>query len=637
MKSTIFALAIGLLLSATGVAYAASATFSKTASPILEAAPSPSPAISISPSPSLIPTFESDTPTGKVIINGDEVTLPADIGPAPFQYEEKDVDGDGRIDLVRRETDGQIYSFKNYGTNAKPNYKEGKIFEGKVNFPQLEGSQSAIQQTAIQKITTREKTGMSTANGPANVCQPGEMMISYPRFDICVDTDYYFNFSRDINNKTFLDQLFPNFEKRYAAYENFTGWSFEENVKYKYNIYNVDKYLVVVNSSAAYGNVCWYGLGAPGISIVLLYNNLPNPNACAFANFETFNGTPMLNNQGELGQRWRYMTVFLHEAQHSTSPEPMKERGWLTEGNSIYVEGNILANYYNASIGQYDISHATADTYIYQGDFKWSWDGSRWGFNGYILNDYNDTCNCGNPPRNWPIQDSSGYYISGWMMSLLRDNYGLDWNKFYKIMDDNEEILQRALWKKYNAPFNDKHYLDAPIIDLFGRASGMDYQTQTVPRFRYDGINGPGWGVREWRGRDYPDLVATNLSFSKSDPLGGEVIQAISMVSNNGNVSLKNVRVSFYATNASGSTVLADEQMANFTSQTGKQVNGSINSSRLIPKYGMQTITVKVDEPDVKIEKSETNNAYSSNVTFFTPPTRPSCWYDKRNGHRYCS
>ncbi|RJQ15919.1 hypothetical protein C4573_07245 [Candidatus Woesearchaeota archaeon] len=520
-----------------------------------------------------------------VMVNGQIVHF--DQGPSTIPYVLTDVDGDGVTDIIRKEPTGKVYSFKNYGTTEKPAYREGILYNEKISFP----NELAVQQVSPFQ---NELNRISLAMMANNTCQPGEMLKVYNRFDICVDINYY-NYP---GNAPILEQFFTNFEKRYEAYENFTGWSFEENVLYKYNTYGVPKYLVVVNASSTYGNVCWYGLGAPGISINLLYYNLSNPNACAFSNFDVFNGTPLQNNSGELGQRWRYMTVFLHEAQHSTSIEALKERGWITEGNSIYIEGNILANYYNATIGQYDISHATADTYIYQGDFKWSWDGSRWGFLGYIYNDYLDTCNCGNPQQNWPIQDSSGYYISGWMFSLMRDNHNLNWSKFYQMLDDNSEILDRALYKKYNAPFNDKHYIDAPVLDILGRASGMDYETQIIPRFRYDGPNGPGWGFREWRAKDYPDLLP-QISFSNNFPYYGQTVNITINITNPGNVTLRNISVKVYE-----GVNLLDARKLNATNNTANKftIPFTINT------VGSYSFKITVDEENIKIERSEANN-----------------------------
>jgi hypothetical protein len=511
------------------------------------------------------------------------VIVDEDVMPVPYAY--YDYDRDGNIDLVRKEVDGDYYVYKNKGTT------EDKIFKEGTKLNNLEGNQ------VIENYAAKSTSSVTT---------PAETQVwlpfSHPRYDLYIDEAYY----NSNGNGPLLDDFFNEFDERFALLESTTDWSSEEN-----SVYGT-KLRINVTATA----------GCSGGSAYLGYANikLSNPlymSGCEMAYFE--NGIPHFSNPGELGDWWFYMGTAIHESLHGINPDSVIIRPWLTEGFSQYQQYGILSNY-NGN-GFLDINQETADTYIYQGTTAHNWP-------AYVTNDYHDTT-----PQNNEIQSSAGYSITAWMFSMMRDNHSLNWSDFYNLIENNQEISDKAtqLYLQTSTTLPSDMYL----IDLFGRASNLTFN-QTKAIWEYDGPSGPGWGVRNWELLDwYADLTPTNISFSKTNPVSGETITATANISNNGGVSLNQVSVRFYATNTSGSTVLVNEQFVNFSFQSSKQVNVSINSSLLNPKYGVYKITVKVDEPNIKIETNELNNNYSRNITFYTPSGGSGCGYDKRNRRYY--
>ena len=501
-------------------------------------------------------------------VNGKTYPIIIDEGQPLIPYQAIDVNKDGVRDLVRKEVDGKVYSYRNYGTNAKPIYKDGTIYSGKINFKQPSSSSS------INSIASPQGAGETHLNVILNE--------NNARFDMYIDTNYY------IANTQKLNEFFYNFQERYLMLEQQTGWSSEEYYGVKLEIH--------VNSTAG----CWdNGLGGAGYSQIRLHNNLSDSN-CRGDYYDEFNGSFHYENPGELGDQWIYMTGLIHESLHAINPPSIASRPWLTEGWSQYYEYNILSDYVGNAFS--DINQPTADTYIYLGHPWWSWE-------RYVANDYHDTCTFNNPfyclTINATLQGSRGYDITAWMFSMMRDNHGLDWNEFYQIMEDNPETMTKALALKSIS----EYYIDSHVIDLFGRASGLNFP-QTKAIWQYDGPSGPGWGVRNWQNLDWSADLVPRVSFIDPSLPGiyiGENVTITANVANNGQVNLNNVSVKIYE----GANLL-EEQIVNVNAGSVVPVSVVFTSATPI-SYNIRTV---VDENNIKIESNENNNEDTESITF---------------------
>src|SRR3989344_1861553 len=397
------------------------------------------------------------------------------------------------------------------------------------------------------------------------------VQIPYNRFDIFVDSVFYGA------NQAALDDLFNKFERRYEMMEQITGWSSEEFYGTKLKIY-VDQQ----------GSSCVSGWSVPGEAHISFTTFFSNPSACRNEYVE--NGNLLFDNPGELGDKWSYVGGMLHESLHPINPFPIYDRRWLTEGFSEYYMFNILANY--DGNGFTDINQETADYYIYNANFSTVI--GRWGY--YTTHDYMDKAGR-------DIQTSSGYDITAWMFSMMRDNHNLYWNKFYMLLENNEEVLQQTFSLKSLSLY----YTDTHIIDLFGRASGLDFETQTKPIWRYDGPSGPGWGVRNWEDLGfYADLTPV-LSFSDSNVYIGENVDLIASVYNNGDTDALSVSVRFY----NGANLLG-EQFVSIPANSNLLVT---HPGFTMPE-GNYSIGIRIDEDNVKVESDETNNNDLQNLDF---------------------
>ena len=328
------------------------------------------------------------------------------------------------------------------------------------------------------------------------------------RFEVFVDPVFY------ASKQAAIDDLFNEFAERYLLLEQMTGWSSEAFYGEKLEIYVMEN-----------PDTCWEGIAIPTQAQITLRSNFDDINTCKKWYFTSFNGTiGQYGSPGELGDQWYYMSGLLHESLHSINPAPFLGRNWLTEGFSQYYQYNVLANY-NGN-GFTDINQETADTHIYFGTGSWNWDGYAHINNGYIGNDYHDTCtNGGCIPPNAEIQESKGYDITAWMFSMMRDQHGLDWDEFYSALDADLDVLDAA-------SVSGNYYTDSYVIELFGRASNLTYpQTQAI--FQYDGPSGPGWGVRNWENvapnlQPIPDQHASEMStfyfFPKATDPNGDTI-----------------------------------------------------------------------------------------------------------------
>jgi hypothetical protein len=389
--------------------------------------------------------------------------------------------------------------------------------------------------------------------------------LPYDRFDVYIEPTYY------DSNTVELNLFFDRFEPRYELMESLTDWSSEKFYNEKLEIY-----------VEAHSN-CWWGYAIPGEAHLFLYEDLSNPNVCRFPYY--VDGIPYYDNPGELGDHWWYMTGALHESLHAINPLPLRWRGWLTEGWSQYYQYNILSNpIFN------DINQETADYYNYHGTPNYNWDGFYFEGFGYTTNDYHDTT-----PENREIQESGGYDITAWMLSMLRDDYSLPRENFYSIADNNPETLDKSM------DLGD-YFTDTHIIDLFERATGVSM----YPVFRYDGPEGPGWGVRQWTDLDwYADLTPV-LQVSDTIQVPDGSVSLDATIYNNGDVSLNDVPVRFYSNDS-----LINEQATDVDSDSFAVVSAEYAASG-----GTCEIRVVVDEDDIKIETDDSNNQDTTTVSF---------------------
>ena len=413
-------------------------------------------------------------------------------------------------------------------------------------------------------------------------------IINYNRFDIYVDSAFY------SANQAALDNLFNNFSLRYGLMEQQTNWSSERFYGIKLKIY--------INQS---GSSCVSGWAIPGEAHVQLTSFFSNPAACKKEYIE--NGVLLLNNPGQLEDYWIYTSGLLHESLHSINPYPIYSRRWMTEGFSEYYMFNILSNY-NGN-GFLDINQETSDYYIYNGNFSTTT--GNWNY--YASHDYKDKSNN-------PIQSSAGYDISAWMVSMMRDNHNMNWNEFYRLLNNNIETLDKS-------EILGTSYTDSFVLDIVGRASGLTFpQTQVI--WRYDGPSGPGWGVRNWEPLDWYADLSPSLSFSKTNPYVGESVNLIATVHNYGQTSSTNVSVRFY-----NGISLLNEQSVNVVAGGNTVVSFPFTSNTAVT----YNINIKVDEANIKIETDDSNNSDSGNITFSERPPAPSCWFDKRTGMMKCA
>ncbi|MFH1701696.1 MAG: CARDB domain-containing protein [Candidatus Zixiibacteriota bacterium] len=394
------------------------------------------------------------------------------------------------------------------------------------------------------------------------------LYLEYDRFDIYADTGLY------NNNTAQLELFIDKFEQRYEAMESLTKWSAEKFYGKKLEIYFEGV------------SDCGHGWALAGEAHIYINSDLSDHDACVLPYYE--DGLPLYDNPGELGDQWTYMLTALHESLHSITPQPIFNRSWLREGLAEYHSRNILVAFN-------DINQETANYYIHQGSsVYYNWE-------DYVANDYHDTSIYGSD-----IQNSLGYDISAWMFTMLRENYGLNWSEFYDLLNNNHETLNKA--HELDGGDHYSYFTDACIIDIFGRMCGMTFdEIQAV--FRYDGPNGPGWGVRYWESLDwYADLTAT-IDYSTEYPLVNETIDLITTIYNSADFGLNTISVNIYN---GGTPILIDTININALDST------IINIEFIPTETGGYTFTVIVDEENIKIESNDTNNMSEKTLTVYS-------------------
>ncbi|MEK6945584.1 MAG: CARDB domain-containing protein [Nanoarchaeota archaeon] len=412
--------------------------------------------------------------------------------------------------------------------------------------------------------------------------------IPYTEFNAFVEQNYYN--ANQANIIDFLNKLAP----RFALMEQTTGWSSE-----KFGYGKLDLYIDATTSG------CFAGSAIPGEAHLSLSNPIYQT-SCQKQYY--LNGQQQWNNPGPLGDNWIYIASGLHESLHSTNPLPIYARLWLTEGFSEY-------NMYNILTANNDINQETSDTYLHNG-----FNGYQW--NGYVSNNYRDTTVNDNE-----IQKSPGYDITAWMFSMLRDDYGLNFDRFYYLVDNNLETLDKADSLRINAVTY--QYDDMAVIDLFGRTLGRNnFETETKPIFRYDGSSGPGWGVREWVSRDfYADLRTTIAPALMSNVGLGQQVALTATIYNDGQTNLVNIPVRIYYDKDENTRVILNEQNVNINAGSFVPVSTSISSS----ENAAYAIVASADPGNIKLETNEANNAAVSFISFGVQQT--GCPWEKINGH----
>ncbi len=376
---------------------------------------------------------------------------------------------------------------------------------------------------------------------------------SYSRFDLFVDEPYLL-----ANEPAILD-FFAKFVPRFDLLESTTGWSAEKFYGTKFKIY-------LYEATGCYG-----GRGDPADMELSFSNPLYQEGCLQWGESE------------ELGNTWRYMSIALHEATHSICPPEIYNRVWLSEGWAVYNEYNVLVQYG-------DLNQTYADGYILSGNSYFNW-------NDYVANDYIDT----SPWLN-EIQNSNGYHITAWMLTMLRNLHSLNWATFYNMLDNNRETLAMA-WALGGGDVN-SYYTDTFIIYLFGEALGMSFpEIQAI--FRYDGPGGPGWGVRQWESIAWFADLSLVFSFSNHNPKAGENVQISALIYNYG-VVLQDVSIRFY---------VGDELIDNQAIDIGVGAP-TLVSTNFTRTAGTYTVRVVADEENIKIETDETNNDAIDEITF---------------------
>lgn len=184
---------------------------------------------------------------------------------------------------------------------------------------------------------------------------------------------------------------------------------------------------------------------------------------------------------------------------------------------------------------------------------------------------------------------------------MMRDDYALDWRRFYRLVDESDALLRSAQWRG-------NYYVDVVVIDMFGRSSVLGDFANTKDVWEYDGPNGPGWGVRQWVSRDwYPDAEAT-LTLPVDTLFAGDTLYISTTISNNtANVYLDSVSVRIYADEG-----LIQESFVDLPANSSEVPV----ATSYVAEAGEYTISVRVDEDDLKLELDEDNNNASATVLF---------------------
>lgn len=397
--------------------------------------------------------------------------------------------------------------------------------------------------------------------------------------DVFIEEAYYYG------NQADLDQFWDQFYVRFEVLKELTGWSSRALFGVPLEIYNY-----------GHSQVCCADSGAPTVAYVI-FSDPMYKTGCHEGYYQ--DGVYQNNNPGELGDWWPYMKRALGSAIKAIMPYPIHTRPWLCNGWSEYHGYNVLTEIVPGNSIP-DINQETADTYLENGISIYNWD-------CYLSTDYHD---CTIYERE--LQRSRAYHITGWMFSLLRDVHGLDWDAFYSLLNNNKETLDKTF--SLGPPYS--FYTDATVVYVLGRGMGhTDFDSQTAPIFRYDGPEGPGYGMRDFEtydNPDYPDITTfTDFEWfgdltTSIEPIGdtlvaGQTVTLTVVTSHlSGEVNLKNNILRVYKDSV---LVSVDTMNINKNQSVTTQVDMVLDS------VGDYVVMAVIDEDNVKIEFDDTNNS----------------------------
>lgn len=371
------------------------------------------------------------------------------------------------------------------------------------------------------------------------------VVLQYDRFNINVE-ETYFN-----SNESSLLAFFDEFALRFDMLEAKTGWSCE--------LFYGEKLQINITTET----VCWRGTA------------LPTDFDIGFS--DPFGTCPL-----EI-----YLEGMIHESLHAINPEAIYFRRWLTEGWSQYEQYNVLVNdgIYTQSQADSFITSGNFGTYTYTQNYLW---------NDYESFDYKDAL--GNE-----IQESAGYDITAWMLTMMRNDHGMDFTDLYYLIEENHQTLSKAesMWDVSDI------FKDMVVIDLFGRAVGMDFD-QIKDVWDYDGPGGPGWGVRQWVSRDWYGDASPVVNFSNNQPYPNDTINILTTIHNYGDVNYIDMPVNIYQ-----GSMMIDSLRVDIPAQ-----DSVVIATPFTQTEGSFTISVEVDKYNIKLELDEFNNIDSATIIF---------------------
>ena len=416
--------------------------------------------------------------------------------------------------------------------------------------------------------------------------------------DVYIEETYY------NNNQTALQNFWDEFVIRFDTIKTMTGWSSLRWFGTPLEIY-------------VYGTPdrCNFGNASPTHSNVILSDPLYQT-GCERPYY--VDGIEQYGNPGVLGDHWPQMMEALMQATRSITPYQIYTRSWLINGFAIHIGFRTL-------VANNDINQETADEYMHDGyDITKYWvdfgtedttfsfySASEFNWDCYIANDYHD---CSVYERE--LQRSHSYSITAWLFSLLESDHILDWDLFYTILNNNKETLDKTF-----SLYPYIYYTDAFVTYVFGLAMGhTDFYTETEPIFRYDGPDGPGYGMRcydVWPGHGdttftefdwFADLTIDVAVLDTSSLIvPGDSIKVFAIVNNLGDFELgdSSQQIVGAVTRIYQSSTIIKEDTLIIEAMSSDTV-----FAHFVPTTpGGYEISVTVDEMNLKIELDDSNNS----------------------------
>lgn len=470
-------------------------------------------------------------------------------------------------------------------TNYAEVYKDGKQVDLLIiDYPGF-GTNIVNEQELIEKIKFSYERRDQKVRG---------QILDYERFDVDIEQSFYNQYP-----SRFQD-FFNKFALRLNKLEELTGWSAEENSN------DGDKLHIYVYPES--GTSCVWGVSSVTYSEFDIYFQEgfsfgdEESTLCEYPYY--VGGQEFYGNPGDLEDKWIYMWGALHETTHTIFPMRLKYNPWLSEGFAQYYGYNLFP--YNYGSSYVDLNQETVDYYIENAPLYPAYD-----WPDYSQNDYYDGVG-------QEIQSSMGFDITAWMFSMLRDDYYLSWNRFHELLNNNFETLENA-FVRGGSSWN-SIYLDSFIIDLFTRSSTADTTT-----FQYDGLEGPGWGVRQWESLDWYGDLSANVVVDDNEVYTGQNINVDVTIMNNGGVDLVDVPVKVISKRGGCVQVLYEGIIPGVDKNGGSYVIPTMTFTE--NSRGTYNVLVEVDYSNIKVESNEENNVASEPVDFIISCTP---YFDKK-------